>query len=145
MMNTNSIRSKFPMLLALGLGLILLSWQAVPVQIEGSRPERAVSGDKEPEFPGGTKALIEFFNKNLRYPEGARKAGAEGTVYVEFLVKADGGISNVVVKRGVRADIDAEAMRVLGKMPAWTPGTKDGRPVDAQMVLPIRFELPRER
>lgn len=31
-----------------------------------------------PEFPGGMKALMDFIQKNVRYPEEARKNGIQG-------------------------------------------------------------------
>ena len=37
--------------------------------------------------------------------------------------------------------LEAEALRVVGSMPAWTPGMQDGKPVFTQYVLPIVFRL----
>ena len=37
--------------------------------------------------------------------------------------------------------LEAEALRVVGSMPAWTPGMQDGKPVYTQYVLPITFRL----
>ena len=37
--------------------------------------------------------------------------------------------------------LEAEALRVVGSMPAWTPGMQDGKPVYTQFVLPITFRL----
>ena len=37
--------------------------------------------------------------------------------------------------------LETEALRVVGSMPAWTPGMQDGKPVNTQFVLPIVFRL----
>ena len=37
--------------------------------------------------------------------------------------------------------LEAEALRVVGSMPAWKPGMQDGKPVNAQFVLPIMYRL----
>lgn len=94
-----------------------------------------------PKFPGGEIACMEFFMKNLRYPEEAKKAGQQGRVVVRFTVKADGSVASPEIVRGVSPEIDAEAIRVVGEMPRWTPGTDDGKPVDAQFVIPVMFRL----
>lgn len=34
-----------------------------------------------------------------------------------------------------------EALRVVGSMPAWTPGKKDGKPVNVKYTVPISFKI----
>ncbi|MBK7945803.1 MAG: energy transducer TonB [Flavobacteriales bacterium] len=121
----------------------LASWRIAPVsQPEHAAPARVFPGiEQQPEFPGGTEALYKHLGANIRYPEQARTDKAEGTVYVVFTVKANGAIADASIKRGVHADIDAEALRVVKGMPNWKPATSDGKAVDAQMTLPIAFKL----
>ncbi|MBO9154831.1 energy transducer TonB [Chitinophaga sp. GCM10012297] len=98
-----------------------------------------------PEFPGGEKALAAFLNRNIRYPAAASEIGVEGTVFVKFVVGADGEISNVELvgaKKG--AGLDEEALRVVRKMPDWKPGRQNGRNVAVYFNLPIRFVLEGE-
>jgi TonB family protein len=97
--------------------------------------------DIQPQYPGGNEAMIKFMTENLRYPESARKEGQEGVVYVQFTVTADGKISDVNLKKGVEATLDAEAKRVVSMMPDWIPGQHDGKAVDMEMVLPVNFKL----
>jgi len=47
----------------------------------------------------------------------------------------------VQVIKGVSADCDKEAVRVVQMMPAWKPGKQNGKAVKARFVLPIRFKL----
>lgn len=37
--------------------------------------------------------------------------------------------------------MEAEAVRVISSMPAWQPATKDGKPVSADVIVPITFKL----
>ena len=97
--------------------------------------------EQQPEFQGGYAAMMNFIKKNMRYPASARRMGVDGTVYVSFVVSKDGSISEVKTIRGISADCDKEAMRVVSMMPPWKPGKQNGKPVFVRFVLPIKFQL----
>ena len=97
--------------------------------------------EQQPEFQGGYEAMMNFLKKNIRYPASARRMGVDGTVYVSFVVSKDGSISEVKVIRGLSADLDQEAVRVVSMMPPWRPGKQNGKPVFVRFVLPIKFKL----
>ena len=97
--------------------------------------------EQQPEFQGGYEAMMNFIKKNMRYPASARRMGVDGTVYVSFVVSKDGSISEVKTIRGISADCDQEAMRVVSMMPPWRPGKQNGKPVFVRFVLPIKFKL----
>jgi protein TonB len=97
--------------------------------------------EQQPEFQGGYEAMMNFIKKNMRYPASARRMGVDGTVYVSFVVSKDGSISEVKTIRGISADCDKEAMRVVSMMPPWRPGKQNGKPVFVRFVLPIKFKL----
>ena len=93
------------------------------------------------EFPGGQDAMLTYLRKNVQYPEDAKIAKKQGTVYISFVVNQDGRINDVKVLRGLYPSLDKEAIRVISTMPNWKPGTQNGRPVRTQLNLPIRFLL----
>ena len=98
-----------------------------------------------PEFPnGGMGELMKYLSANIRYPEAAHKAGIQGRVTVQFVVGKDGSIGNVSILRGVNADLDAEAIRVISSMPKWKPGTQKGEPVKVKYTVPVMFRLTPE-
>ncbi|MBL8009944.1 MAG: TonB family protein [Flavobacteriales bacterium] len=126
----------------LALAVLGLAWIAAsPLPVPASEAVVLPGSDRSAEYPGGMPALAAYLGKAITYPAGARAEGVEGTVYVGFTVQADGRVTDAAVKRGVRNDIDQEALRVVGSMPAWTPAAKDGKPVASQMTLPIAFQL----
>jgi TonB family protein len=94
-----------------------------------------------PKFPGGEEARIDYLVNNINYPENARKAGKQGTVYVSYVVEKDGSITDVRILRGFDKDCDAEAIRVISNMPNWDPGLQRGKPVRVQFNMPIKFSL----
>ena len=111
--------------------------------------KEAATLDKQPEYPGGMPALIEFMVKNITYPETARKAQAEGMVFVRFTVNKDGTLSGIKTiseaSRNPREDFVREAVRVVKSMPKWTPAEAGGKKVNAEMTLPIKFALDEKK
>ncbi len=94
-----------------------------------------------PEPQGGFAGFYKFLQKELRYPDQARRMGIEGKVYIEFIVEKDGSLSNMKVIKSVGGGCDEEALRVLKKSPKWTPGNNAGRGVRVRMSLPVNFKL----
>lgn len=90
---------------------------------------------------GGVESLGAFLSDNIMYPSESRRSGKEGTVFVEFVVNADGSLSDFKTLKGVDPDIDAEALRVAKLLPSWNPGKQDGKAVRQRFVLPITFKL----
>jgi len=97
--------------------------------------------EEQPRFLGGEDARVQYMVENLRYPAEARSAGIQGTVFVTFIVEADGSITDVRVLRGIGGGCDEEAVRVVKNMPTWTPGRQRGQNVRVQFNMPIRFVL----
>jgi protein TonB len=93
------------------------------------------------EYSGGYEAMAKFIGKNLKYPAQARRMGVEGSVFVSFVIDKEGKISDVQIVKGIAADCDKEAARVVSLMPPWKPGKQNGRPVKSRFVLPIKFKL----
>lgn len=97
--------------------------------------------DPMPEFPGGQAKLNDYLKSNINYPVEAREMGIEGKVFIGYVVKADGTITDVQVRRGVHQTLDREAIRVIKSMPNWIPGKQDGKTVNVQMTIPVKFTL----
>ncbi|MFZ6666337.1 energy transducer TonB [Peijinzhouia sedimentorum] len=95
----------------------------------------------QPEPEGGLSAFYDYVSKNMKYPASARRMGIEGKVFLVFIIDTDGSISNVEVLKGISADCDAEAVRVVSGAPKWKPGKQRGRAVKVRMRLPITFQL----
>ena len=92
-----------------------------------------------PEFPEGD--VKHYLAEHVRYPEEAKKQGVEGVVFVRFIIKPDGSLTDVKVLRPVHPLLDAEALRVVREMPRWKPGRQDGKPVRVFYSVPVEFRL----
>ena len=99
----------------------------------------------QPEFPGGMKEMAKYIQSNLRYPEAAAKVSAEGKAFVQFVVKADGSISDVQIMHSTgNKALDDEALRVVSGMPKWKPAMNKGKAVNVKFVLPVVFKQQKE-
>ena len=95
----------------------------------------------QPEFPGGMAAMYEYLASTIQYPDGALKENVQGKVFVQFVVGSDGKVRDAEVRRGVRKDLDDEAVRAISTMPDWKPGQMNGKAVATRFTVPIDFKL----
>ncbi|MDT8392809.1 MAG: M56 family metallopeptidase [Bacteroidales bacterium] len=114
-----------------------------PSQLSQDEPEEVVFAvvEEMPAFPGGIEAMYTYLGHSIKYPEGAKTNKIQGTVYVTFIVRKDGSVSNVNVLRGIGHGCDDEAVRVVKEMPLWKAGKQGGKAVNVQYNLPIKFLL----
>ena len=95
----------------------------------------------QPEFPGGTAALLEYLKNNIKYPEACRDNNIQGRVIVSFIVEKDGSIVSPKILKSVHPQLDAEAVRVISGMPNWSPGIQRGEPCRVKYTIPVNFRL----
>ena len=100
-----------------------------------------VQSDTLPHFPGGDAACMRFLSRHVRYPSTAVSGKVRGCVLVQFIVEADGKLTDFRVLEGVSPALDAEALRVVKLMPPWQPGRRNGKPVRFLYVIPVDFRL----
>lgn len=97
--------------------------------------------EEMPEFATGDEAMVVFIGVNMVYPEAALAKKMEGTVYVQFVVNANGELQNIEVLKGMDEACDKEAVRIINSMPFWKPGYQRGIPVKVYVTLPINFNI----
>jgi TonB family protein len=100
--------------------------------------------EKMPQYPGGETELRKFIATNLKYPEAAKTQKAEGIVIARFVVNTKGDIEDVEIMQGVHPAIDAEVLRIVGKLERFVPGFQGGKPVNVYYMLPVTFRLPAQ-
>lgn len=96
--------------------------------------------EEEPEYPGGTVALMEFIRTNLRWPFNPEEC-ISGRVTLSFVIEKDGSITDIRELRSPDPRATEEAIRVVKLMPKWKPGKMRGQNVRVVYLLPITFRL----
>jgi TonB family protein len=115
-------------------------------EIWRNNPDSIYTSDYNDFDPGlNKKVWNSFLVKNLRYPNEARKIGAEGTVVIGILVDKEGNIKEAEIANSafVNSYLEAEALRVVmlykGK---FIPAKNiNGKLEEVWINIPIRFKL----
>lgn len=130
--------------------------QEETVQIAKTESTVFKSPETMPMFPGcdettqellkecSDKKLLQFIYTNIKYPKAAREAGKEGTMVVQFIVGKDGKIYGLEFMKSVGSEFEDTIWDMYNKMQdkiTWIPGMQNGKAVDVQYTLPIKFKL----
>jgi TonB family protein len=90
---------------------------------------------------GGYGKLRQYLADSLDYPEKALTDRREGTVRVQFVVGADGKLSDFKVVKSVSPECDEEALRLLKEGPTWFPAVQNGRRMARKVVVGVPFKI----
>tara|TARA_B100001778_G_scaffold253204_1_gene213313 strand:- start:323 stop:844 length:522 start_codon:yes stop_codon:yes gene_type:complete len=75
------------------------------------------------------------------YPEIAKEAGIEGTVYIQFFIDEKGNVTEAYVQKGVpNTGLDEAALSAVKKS-KWKPARQREKKVGVWQTVPVRFEL----
>ncbi len=91
---------------------------------------------KTPQPIGG----IEAIQKQIIYPEVAKRAKVQGTVYVEAFIDTNGVVKKTRIIKGIGAGCDEAAIAAIMKT-KFKPGEQRRKPVKTQVTIPLLFKL----
>lgn len=98
---------------------------------------------RQPQFPGGTQAWLNFLSRHLR-PPADMEAGEKRSSLIKFSVDEEGTITNFQVIQSGGTEFDNEVIRVLRKMPKWLPAIQNGKPTAVSFTQPVTFVAQEE-
>ena len=98
---------------------------------EGGGPFRPGSGIEPPKLLREVKA---------DYTDEARRAGIEGEVLLEIVVRRDGSVGDVRVRRGLDRGLDQRAIAAVRQW-RFAPATRRGAPVDVIVEVGVDFRV----
>jgi protein TonB len=79
--------------------------------------------------------------KIVKYPDLARRAGVEGTVYVKVLIGKDGKPKKTLIEHSDNELLNKAAQEAVMKYRGFTPGIQNGNPIQMWISIPIEFRL----
>jgi periplasmic protein TonB len=94
----------------------------------------------ESQYPGGLVAWAAFLNRNLGYPEQAAEKEIQGTVIIQFIVDAQGNVSDVMAVSGPD-ELRTAAVAVIKKSGKWTAAIQNGQKVKSYKKQPVTFKI----
>jgi len=92
--------------------------------------------DVPPMPVGGFRAI----HNNLDYPEIQRRLGIQGVVVVKIMINESGEVTDAIVIRHLAPALDQAVIRAVCAV-KWKPATQNGKPVKAEIGMPISFKL----
>lgn len=94
--------------------------------------------EEAPLFKGDLK---KFIQNELVYPLSAKKDNLEGTIVISFKIDTLGLTTNHKVVKGIREDLNNEALRVVKLIKFERPALQKGIPIEVEYNIPIKFDL----
>ena len=85
--------------------------------------------------------VVGWLQRHVRYPAGALERGAEGRVFVQFMIDSTGEVSNPRMLRGENPDLSRAAKELVLSMPRWSPATRNGKAINTWYTVPVTFSL----
>lgn len=89
------------------------------------------------------QSLVNHIAEFLKYPDAARVAGIEGTVYASFVVDELGRVGEAKLIRDIGYGCGEAALAAIGTLPQLQPASDRGARVRVRMNVPIVFSLQR--
>jgi periplasmic protein TonB len=106
--------------------------------------------ERQPEFPGGSKALSAYLAENIHIPNSfARRNYNAGPIAAKFIIGKDGSVRDVRIttkpldkgSQKSMQDFMTAIISAVEKMPRWRPGQVNGEPVAVFYTLPIEVNM----
>lgn len=119
-----------------------IDWENIPPpppppEEEDESAQIFVAYDEPPEPIGGFAAI----QRNLKYPEIARKAGVEGRVFVKVAIDEKGNVFRTeIIKSLGNNGCDEAAIEAIKKV-KWRPAKQRDRAVKVWISIPVIFKL----
>ena len=92
-----------------------------------------------PSFPGGIKSFYNFLFKEIKNSKSNAIYATYSTIRVEFTVKIDGSIADIIVNGSPDSYLDGELMRVMKLSGNWLPAKELGDAIRSRHIIPIKF------
>jgi hypothetical protein len=128
---------------------MLLAAQTVRVEVasNSARVEKAVAMNKNEvlnrtaSFEGGEAAFYEFLLSEIKFPRKVKSDQNEVVAIASFYIQPDGSYSDIQIEESISKKFDEELIRVLNKMPLWSPALDNGEAIKQKWVQTIRIKL----
>jgi len=92
--------------------------------------------------PGGDMdEYLKSLEEKINYTSEALENEIEGVIYTNVVIDAEGNLIWPEVVKGLGYGLDEEALRVIKASEKWTPGKHNDKPLFAQLILALNFNI----
>jgi TonB family protein len=96
-------------------------------------------GDGSTQKFWGVKLPVILYQPLPSYTEEARNAHISGTVLIQCIIRKDGTADSFKIIKGLGYGLDESAINAIAKKWRFSPGSRNGVPVDAQISIQVAF------
>lgn len=90
--------------------------------------------------------IAEHVRKNFTYPQEAYEKSIQGRVLIQFVINKEGDVENLNIRGPYQGELlEAEAERIVRKLPKFKPGKHNGKLVKVKYGVPIAFKIPGKK
>lgn len=90
--------------------------------------------------------IAEHIKRNFTYPKEAYDKSIQGRVLVQFVINKEGDVENLNIRGPYQGELlEAEAERIVRKLPKFKPGKHNGKAVKVKYGVPIAFVIPGKK
>jgi TonB family protein len=90
--------------------------------------------------------IAEHIRKNFTYPKEAYEKSIQGRVLIQFVINKEGDVENLNIRGPYQGELlEAEAERIVRKLPKFKPGKHNGKTVKVKYGVPIAFVIPGKK
>lgn len=93
-----------------------------------------------PKIKGGNKKILKLVSRRITFPKSALRRNIEGKAVFIFTVEKNGEINKIIPARGVCNAIEQKVYKAIKKLPKFTPGMKNGKPIRCNFQIPVKFK-----
>lgn len=107
-------------------------------------PNRRTKADRLPLPLFSPYELRLFIANNVRYPVAAQENGLSGISKIAINIDDTGNIKGVSLFESSYKELDEESLRIMKLLSTdwkWIPAQKDGKAIQAYVIVPVKFVL----
>lgn len=97
--------------------------------------------DSPPVYGSGHTDLLSAIGQCIQFPNPKRESQIQSKVFLSIVVTEKGDIRQIKVLRSMGYEFDIAAIKAVACLGGFTPAIKDGKAVNAEMILPLEFHL----
>ncbi len=109
---------------------------------KGNIQTKACIFEKEASFRGGENAWVKYLSGKLstaRLPKAYYDGKLYGTIYITFIVDAEGKVTDVKAINSIDPELDEVAKKIISQSPRWEAAVQYNRNVNAYRRQPLTF------
>lgn len=87
--------------------------------------------------------ILQHIKRNFKYPQNSYDKSIQGRVLVQFVIDEFGIVNDIITRGPLKGEeLEAEAKRIIRKLPKFRPGKIAGNTVKVKYGIPINFKIP---